>query len=326
MSIKIGMVGTGGFSTMHAHKLMEIEDVSIAAICGTSKQKADSMAEEFKGAKGFDQINDMLDQVELDAVYICTPPMAHGPVELALIERGIPFFVEKPLGVDAKIPSEIMDKIKEKSLVTSVGYHFRYRESVQQLKQLLTTHKLGMVTGEWMGSMPGVYWWKKQELSGGQFNEQTTHIVDILRFVAGEVDEVYAYFGNRVMAENDSEVTVADVGSVTMKMVSGVVATISNTCILPDSTGRVGLTCYTDKNIADWRVDQLEITRGQERTMHHDALDPYLEESKAFIHAITTGDRSRILSDYEDAFLTQQVTRAAYESAISGLPVKLVTT
>ena len=51
---------------------------------------------------------------------------------------------------------------------------------------------IGMALGRWMGGMPGVAWWRRQEGSGGQFVEQTTHIVDLLRYCAGEVTEVYA--------------------------------------------------------------------------------------------------------------------------------------
>jgi myo-inositol 2-dehydrogenase / D-chiro-inositol 1-dehydrogenase len=46
-------------------------------------------------------------------------------------------------------------------------------------------------------------------------------------------------------------------------------------------------------------------------------------ETEAFLHAVRTGDRSRILSDYEDGYKTLKVTCAAYESAKRGLPVKL---
>jgi myo-inositol 2-dehydrogenase / D-chiro-inositol 1-dehydrogenase len=51
--------------------------------------------------------------------------------------------------------------------------------------------------------------------------------------------------------------------------------------------------------------------------------DPALEENVGFLRAITSGDRSGILSDYEDALKTQRVALAANQSAETGQVVRL---
>jgi len=53
------------------------------------------MAADFEGAKGYGQFIEMLTSERLDAVYICVHPMAHGEIEKELIDRKIPFLVEK---------------------------------------------------------------------------------------------------------------------------------------------------------------------------------------------------------------------------------------
>ncbi|MFJ7936117.1 Gfo/Idh/MocA family oxidoreductase [Sporosarcina sp. NPDC096371] len=55
------------------------------------------MASKFTYAKGYANLIEVLETNRLDAINICVPPMAHGEIELELIRRGIPFFVEKPL-------------------------------------------------------------------------------------------------------------------------------------------------------------------------------------------------------------------------------------
>ncbi|MCL6601982.1 MAG: Gfo/Idh/MocA family oxidoreductase [Paenibacillus sp.] len=322
MTLKIGIIGTGWFSKVHADLLAAMNDVKLQAVCGTSKEKGEEMARQY-GAAGYGSTNEMLDDQNLDAVYICIPPHSHGAIERTIIQRDIPFFIEKPIGSSTMIPASLLQDIKERQLLTSVGYHFRYQENIDHLKELLRGDKVGMIVGQWMGSMPGVAWWRNQEQSGGQFTEQTTHIVDLLRYLAGEVTEVYGMFGNRVVHEQHEDVSVSDVGTVSLKLESGIVANISNTCVLPGEVSRVGLSFYNDRGLLDWNPERLLEVRSGDSTERVNTGNPYLRESEAFLHAVRTGDRSRILSDYEDGYKTLKVTCAAYESAQSGLPVKL---
>ncbi|OCT15478.1 oxidoreductase [Paenibacillus pectinilyticus] len=323
MKLRIGMIGSGGFSKMHAKLLAERDDVQIVAVCGTSKAKAEAFAMAWEIPSSYESFSEMLDGESLDAVYILVPPMSHGEYEMKLIERGIPFFVEKPLGVDIELPQQIRTAIQQKSLLTSVGYHFRYTDTVGTMKQWLCEQPLGMMTGQWMGSMPQVAWWRDQARSGGQFIEQSTHIVDIMRYCAGEIDEVYAMYSQQVMHKQFEGVTVPDVGTVTLKFKSGVIANISNTCVLPNGVGKVGITCYTQDGILEWDTERVTRIEAHQTTVRNKQVDPYRAENEAFIHALKTGDTGRILSDYEDAFKTQQVTVAAWESAKSGLPIRL---
>lgn len=318
MKLHIGIIGTGWFSQVHADLLEQIEDVKIQAILGTSLSKAQNMAAKYE-ANSYENLYSMLEEERLDAVYICVPPMAHGEIELALIERGIPFFVEKPLAVDLELPMQIESAIRKKGLLTAVGYHLRYQEHAEKLKQELSSQTIGMASGCWNGSMPGAPWWRDQEGSGGQFIEQTTHIVDLLRYVAGEVVEVQAMYAGRSMHKMHEGVSIPDVGTVNLKLKSGAIANIMNTCILPEGVaGRSGLTFYTAEGIWDWNQGHLAVTSAEGVHTYSGKTNPYLSESEAFLHALRTGDRSRIRSDYGDALRTQVVTVAALQSARSG--------
>ncbi|MFC4324206.1 Gfo/Idh/MocA family protein [Litchfieldia salsa] len=323
MTLNIGIVGTGHFSKLHSSILANFSEVKIKAICGTSKEKAVAFGSEFNDVKGYGNIVEMLDVEKLDAVYVCVPPMAHGKIELELVKRNIPFFVEKPLGTNLDTPSSILKDVKKKSLITSVGYHFRYKESIQMLKSILAEQQLGMVLGQWSGSMPMVSWWRQQDGSGGQFIEQSTHIVDLVRYLCGEIEEVFGYYGNKVMHQKVEAVSVADVGTVNLKLVNGVVANISNTCILPDRISKTGLTFYTDKGIIDWTPDKLSIKTTAKTVEYIDHSNPYIAENRAFINAILTGDKSGILSTYDDAYKTQVATVGALISTEKGLPTSL---
>lgn len=323
MTIRVGMVGTGWFGKVHADILAKMEGVELAAVTGTSREKAEAFASGFSGTKGYAEVTDMLDGERLDAVYLCVPPFAHGTLEEQLIERGIPFLVEKPLDTGIEGPRRITARLRERPVITSAGYHLRYRPSVQQLKSELQGGTLGIANGGWMGGFVNNSWWPKQELSGGQFIEQTTHLVDLLRFAAGEAREVYAVYEQRAM-HRQYDTDVPDVGSVTIRLQSGALANLSNTCLLPDGVFQTGIAFYTDQGLWDWNMERLERTLpGGKKTVSSDEGNPYAAENEAFIHAVRTGDTSRILSDYADALRTQEITVAALESARTGRAVTL---
>ncbi|TWD88282.1 putative dehydrogenase [Neobacillus bataviensis] len=319
--MKVGFVGTGWFTKTHANILGELNGVDVTAFCGTSLEKAEKEARNWSNATGYTNVEEMLDKQKLDAVYICVPPYAHGAIEHALIERNIPFFVEKPLAMNEE-PDEIARKIAETGLITSVGYHWRYKDLTNRALSLLNESKVGMALGYWMGNMPMVPWWRDVHKSGGQFVEQTTHIVDLLRYLCGDINEVYAAFNNQIMQGKVERTTVSDVGSVTMKLENGIIATISNTCILQNSS-KVGLDIYSDKGVIELSNDLLRVVKGNRVEEYKEETNPYLEEKRIFLQAVQTGDSSNILSTYQDALKTHRVTVAANQSAIEGQPIYL---
>ncbi|WP_306418540.1 Gfo/Idh/MocA family protein [Bacillus sp. AFS076308] len=319
--MKVGFVGTGWFTKTHASILGEMNGVDVTAFCGTSLEKAEKEARNWSNATGYTNVEEMLDKQKLDAVYICVPPYAHGAIEHALIERNIPFFVEKPLAMNEE-PDEIARKIAEKGLITSVGYNWRYKDTTKRALSLLHDRHVGMALGYWMGNMPMVPWWRDVLKSGGQFVEQTTHIVDLLRYLCGDINEVYAAFNNQIMQGKVEGTTVSDIGSVTMKLENGIIATISNTCILPNS-GRVGLEIYSEEGVIELRHDLLRVVKGNRVEEFKEESNPYIKENQIFLNAVRTGDTSNILSTYQDALKTHHVTLAANQSALSGTPISL---
>ncbi|MFC4402656.1 Gfo/Idh/MocA family protein [Gracilibacillus xinjiangensis] len=323
MEIKIGIIGTGWFTKHHLNILARFEEVVVVGFVGSNKEKAEHHAASYPGTKGFGSLDEMIADDRPDAVYICVPPMGHGHYEKLLIEEGIPFFVEKPLGNDIQTVKEINQLAEERNHLTSVGYQFRYSDTVEKWKRYNKRVRTGMVTAGWMGSMPPVYWWRDQSSSGGQFNEQTTHLVDLIRFVYGEVVSVYAKETQNGNAKTDRSISVADVGSYTLTMESGLIVHVSNTSVLPDGIGEVDIKAYTDKGILTWQIQNFEALFGNEKESFTAKKDPYIEENAAFIYAVINKDSSKILSSYQDAFQSFKVAMAARKSIESGREVLL---
>ncbi len=123
--VKIGFIGCGGNARGHMRSLGKMEDVKLVALCDVNEERAKSAAEEFD-SEAYTDHKIMLDEAELDAMYISIPVFAHGAPELDTIQHGLPFFVEKPVAINIEKAEEILEAVEKNDLITCVGYQLRY--------------------------------------------------------------------------------------------------------------------------------------------------------------------------------------------------------
>ncbi len=270
----------------------------------------------------YTNFGEMISREELDAVYVCVPPHAHGDIERTALENGIALFVEKPLSSDPGTPEKIGKMVSSKGAITSVGYNWRYSDMTKKALCLMKDRTVGLVVGYWMGGCPGVSWWRKKEKSGGQHVEQTTHIFDMARCLSGEVKRVYASAGLQVMQEHVEGLDVEDASAINLEFENGAPGVIVSTCML--SQGYKVMFSVFSKDLAlEHTQGSLRVTRPGEETTFKSKVDPYLKEDEVFVESVDTGDDSHILSTYEDALKTHRVTMAANKSIETGKPVDI---
>lgn len=320
MTVRIGFIGTGGIAQHHMNQLVQIEDVKILAGYDISSETLLKTSKKFEFIP-YDNLDRMLDSESLDCVYICIPPFAHGGIEKKVIERNLPFFIEKPIGIDLSTVKEILDLVESKNIIVSVGYHWRYMDTTKKVKDMINPKDIGMILGYWMGGLPMIPWWRRKEQSGGQFVEQTTHIVDLARFIAGDIEEVYALFDRRLIFDVEG-MDVPDVGTVTLKFKNGIIGNISNTCAL-NFGYTVGLQIYGRNIVLELLSNKLVINEQGKRIEEQAKLNPSLEEDRVFVNAVKTKDPSCILSTYRDAVKTLAVTLSAWNSVKENKVIKV---
>jgi myo-inositol 2-dehydrogenase/D-chiro-inositol 1-dehydrogenase len=316
MTVKMGFIGTGGIAQGHMDRLASIEGVQNVAFCDVQMERAQKAAEKF-GGRAYDSFEKMLAEEELNAVMIATPPFAHGDIEVACCEKGLHMLIEKPIAIDTKMAKPILKCIECSGVITAVAYKYRWDDHVIRAKEMLKDRIIGLVFGNFWGGLPGAPWWRVQEQSGGQMVEQTTHIVDMARYLAGEIVTVQAFETHQIMHQRVENCNVADAAVANLIFANGAVGTISNTCMVTgwgQSSCRVmaeGFTCSVMGSNLTWnsKDDNGEYAK---------QVDGYMGEDAAFIHAVKTGDRSGIHSDYADAFKTLAVTVAVNESGQNG--------
>jgi predicted dehydrogenase len=322
MTLRVGFVGTGWIAGRHMQALKEIPEARVVAFTDVDEDRAAEKAAQYAGAGAFTDVRKMLDDADLDAVYVCVPPHAHGDTEKALIERGVPFLVEKPLANDREPAAEIAALMEHTALIVSVGYHMRYVDTVERVRDHLAAQEPVLARGHFMCRMPPAPWWRRKEQSGGQVVEQTTHIFDLCRLLFGEVESVHCV-ARRGLITDVEGYSVEDASICTLKFRSGLLCETASSCAVTPS--RIGLDIICRDGAASLSGGQLDLTlkSGPETHQYAATGDPYLRENQAFVQAVVEGDRSPIRSSYADAYRTHLVTMAANESMASGETVTL---
>jgi predicted dehydrogenase len=311
---RVGFVGAGIIAERHLRDLLAFEDVAVAALADPRGQRARDLAERCD-AHVYPDHAAMLAEEDLDAVYVCVPPFAHGAPEAALIERGIPFFVEKPLSVDCADAERMAEALDRAGLVTAVGYHWRYLDVVEQARRLLAERPARLALGYWLDMTPPPAWWVREAESGGQFVEQTTHIFDLARLLVGEVESVQAIAGRTPRAAYpDADVAEASVAM--LRFASGAIGSIASTCLL-NWPHRIGLHLFCDGMAIELSEFDLMVDVGKGRPLQRAEGDPFVREDRDFIDAVQ-GKPNRIRVPYAEALRTHRLATMAALAAREG--------
>ncbi|MGC5380409.1 Gfo/Idh/MocA family protein [Micromonospora sp. DT68] len=315
---RVGLIGAGGVAQRHARVLSGFDDVELVGVTDVLPEAASALAAQHGGQVHGD-VAELLAAAP-DAVYVCVPPFAHGPAEEAVIDAGVPMFVEKPVAVDLVTAERIADLVARRGLRTAVGHHWRYLSVVDKARELLADRPVRMVSGAWLDKVPPVAWWSVRDRSGGPVVEQAAHVLDLIRVLAGEVTEVTAY-GNGTPPPVDG----ADIDSVTtaaLRFADGAVGTLSAACVL-GWKHRAGLEILADGLALSLTEDGLSIRDADgERHLPADPEAARVAVDRAFVDAVRgIGDDVRV--PYAEALGTQRLALAVADSARTGATVRL---
>lgn len=343
--LRVGFIGSGGMADAHLKGLVNAEmfpDVEIAAFCDVVLERAQAQCDKYPASKpvAYASPQQMMSDAGLDACYVLLPPFAHGEAERACIEANVPFLVEKPIGLDLGVLRELRDEVARKNLLAAAGYMNRYQPSVQRAKAVTSADRPVLAYGWWLGGPPlhkpegGSFimqWWPDKSKSGGQFHEQVTHTVDLVRYFLGDAVEVFAHstqaFNSSLpnLAQNYS---IDDALTTSIKFKSGALATINASVATPIGGGILLeiLGMNSAIKFSGWGHDATITTRQNGEKSEETAASAgeiFPIEDRAFLDAVATGDATKVLAPYVDSFKTAQLTIAANQSAQIGKPVAL---
>jgi myo-inositol 2-dehydrogenase / D-chiro-inositol 1-dehydrogenase len=317
---RIGVVGAGYIAGRHVASLSAIEGVRVVGVADPREERAQALAATV-GARPYPDHRGMLDGERLDAVYVCVPPFAHGPPELAALERGLPLFVEKPIARDAPVAEAVAAEIERRGVAAAAGYHWRYLDTFDRARELLAGNPCRLLLGWWLDRIPGTDWWLQEARSGGQLIEQTTHLFDLARALVGEIVTVSAE-GARFPRRTDLRAgDILDVSTATVRFATGAVGSISSSCLLRRGH-RIGVELIAEGLAVLLTETELVVDDGEGPRTTRASRDPYRTEDRAFVAAVR-GRPAELRVPYAEAVRTHRVAVAATRAVRDGGSVRL---
>lgn len=321
--LNVGIVGCGSIAEAHLKYLARKQNVNLVGFCDVEVSRAVEKSKKYGSpdSKAYAEVYEML-ALPLDLVFFFLPPFSHG-AEVTAAERRIPFFVEKPVEIRLEGAMKIMKKVKEKGVITSVGYMNRYRKGVNLAREELKGDPAILALGGWIGGTPrSESWWVVKEKSGGQFHEQVTHTVDLIRYICGEVKTVQAYSARGLNKGVPRSYDVEDASVVNMKLEGGGVVDLCASCS-SNAYGSIFLNIYAHETAAlftGWEHSLRLLKVNRNPIELKGEPDIFEVEDDALLEAVSKGDPSKIKCTYEDGVQTLAVTLSANSSMVNGVP------
>lgn len=196
--IRIGVIGVGFGARVQA-PAFEAEGFEVAAICSRRKARVRDAAASLGIPRAYTDYRKMLEEPDLDAVSIVTPPNLHHDMTMAALDAGKHVLCEKPFAMDEEQALAMLDKALSTRLTAMVAHEFRFAPARAYVKELLEQGYIGefrsasvtlFLRGGPPGGRPGFDWRQQYSYGGGQLGGLGSHYIDCLRDWFGDVESV----------------------------------------------------------------------------------------------------------------------------------------
>ena len=146
MSLKVGIIGCGGIANgKHLPALAEVKEVELVAFCDLIVERAEEAKMHYGTltAKTFTNYQEMLKDVELDVVHVCTPNNSHAELSIAAMEADCHVMCEKPMAKTAEQARSMIEAAKKTGKKLTIGYQNRFRKDSMYLHEICQEEELG---------------------------------------------------------------------------------------------------------------------------------------------------------------------------------------
>ncbi len=205
--VRVGVIGCGNIGRVHAMILNEIKQARLCALADIRLHQAEEYSARFtKGSAAvYENMEDMLENGDLDAVHICTPHYCHVPMAVEALRRGLNVFMEKPSAISRDQFLELLNVSKESRGRLGICFQNRYNETTRKVNELLKEGKPGRILGArafvtWHRDAP--YYtesgWRGKLATegGGALMNQSIHALDLLLYWLGKPVRTEASMSN----------------------------------------------------------------------------------------------------------------------------------
>jgi len=207
--INWGFIGCGEVTEKKSGPAFnEVEGSRIVAVMSRSEQRARSYAERHGIRKWYVDPQKLLDDPEVNAVYIATPPSSHATFAILAMRAGKPVYVEKPLAASYDDCVRINRVSEETGMPCFVAYYRRSLPYFQKVRSIVESGTIGKVVNVQIRySAPpraedmvsdNLPWRVRPEIGGGgYFYDMAPHQFDLLQDMFGVIVRAHGYHANR---------------------------------------------------------------------------------------------------------------------------------
>ncbi|MGD2179783.1 Gfo/Idh/MocA family protein [Lusitaniella coriacea] len=331
-SLRFILIGAGSIGQRHLRNLQALGH-EIVAVADPSLEKLTEIKSHIADGLLTQDENEALEQ-KADAALICSPTIFHLKQSQAAIRKGLHVFIEKPLSHTLEGTEEIVTEADITKRVVLVGCNLRFFPSLRLVKQLLgegrigkplsVQAKLGYYLPHWRPGTDYRTGYGAKQVAGGGIILDSIHEFDYLRWLLGEVEEVFCYSGKVSTLEIDTE----DNADILLRFASGTVANVHLDYL--QRTYRRSCEFIGEEGVIVWDYIAQTVTLYGKKDRYINVFlenintelnQMYIEEMKHFVACIQGREQSVLNASGARAVL--EIAVAAKTSAETGTIVKL---
>lgn len=209
MTIKWGFIGCGDVTKQKSGPAFQkIKNSEVIAVMSRNLEKAKAYAKERGIRKWYDDAQELVDDPEINAVYIATPPSSHATYAIMAMKAGKDVYVEKPMAVTYEECTRINRIAQETGRKCFVAYYRRYMPYFLKVKELATNGTIGNIINiqirfaqpprELDYNRDNLPWRVQPDIAGGgYFYDLAPHQIDLLQDMFGYILEAHGCKSNR---------------------------------------------------------------------------------------------------------------------------------
>ena len=208
--IKWGFIGCGEVTEKKSGPAFnEVEGSQVVAVMSRSENKARSYAERHHVRKWYTDASELIEDPDVNAVYIATPPSSHATFAIMAMHAGKPCYIEKPLAASYNDCIRINRISEQTGVPCFVAYYRRYLPYFQKVKEIIESGTIGNVVNVQVRfSVPPrdldfqsgkeMPWRLQPDIAGGgYFYDLAPHQIDLLQNLFGVITRAHGYPANR---------------------------------------------------------------------------------------------------------------------------------
>lgn len=194
-TVRWGMIGTGMVADLVASDFRQVAGAELYAIGSRHKDRAEDFAKRYGAPKAYGSYRELLDDDNVDVVYIGTPHPMHRDIALAAIERGKACVVEKSFTATYEGTKQVVDAAREKGTFLMEAMWTRFQPGVQAAKEVVAWGRIGDIVGCHGDLIAHRAFDPKSrlfdpKLGGGAILDLGVYPVSLAQFFLGEVRDV----------------------------------------------------------------------------------------------------------------------------------------